>query len=281
MNNKKLTIITINYNNKEGLLKTFESIKNQTWLDFEYIVIDGGSTDGGKELIENNKQINYWVSEKDSGVYNAMNKGIRAATGDYIIFMNSGDFFYDENVLEKVEKNFDTDISILYGNTVFFNDDNYRREEKPPKKLSFVFFYYKGINHQAAFIKRSLFSTYFLYNESYKICSDWEFFIRVICSKNESYLHLGEYICYYDFSGISADPKNLHIYHQERKTTLNKYFPLMLEDFAILSQLKSKRLRQILYIKNNVVAWRILKWIVSIFIIIMPKDKTSKSKIDY
>ena len=142
MSNKKLTIITINYNNSKGLLKTFESIKNQTWLDFEYIVIDGGSTDGGKELIENNKQINYWVSEKDSGVYNAMNKGIRAATGDYIIFMNSGDFFYDNDVLEKVAKHFDSNISILYGNTVYFNDDNYRRKETPPKKLSFGFFYY-------------------------------------------------------------------------------------------------------------------------------------------
>jgi glycosyltransferase involved in cell wall biosynthesis len=89
----KLTIITINYNNKEGLVKTFDSVRVQTWKDFEFIVIDGGSTDGCKELIEQNHQINYWVSEKDSGVYNAMNKGIRKATGDYVIFMNSGDFF--------------------------------------------------------------------------------------------------------------------------------------------------------------------------------------------
>ena len=95
----KLTIITINYNNKEGLIKTFESVKKQTWSEFEFFVIDGGSTDGGKELIERNSQIDYWVSEKDSGVYNAMNKGIRKATGEYVIFMNSGDFFYDEFVL--------------------------------------------------------------------------------------------------------------------------------------------------------------------------------------
>lgn len=73
----KLTVLTINYNNKEGLTKTFESVRSQTWKDFEFIVIDGGSTDGGKELIEQNDQVNYWVSEKDSGVYNAMNKGIK------------------------------------------------------------------------------------------------------------------------------------------------------------------------------------------------------------
>ncbi|RZJ43544.1 MAG: glycosyltransferase, partial [Chryseobacterium sp.] len=98
----KLTVLTINYNNKEGLIKTFESVRAQTWTEFEFIVIDGGSTDGGKALIEQNDQIDYWVSEKDSGVYNAMNKGIKKANGDYIIFMNSGDYFYNEFVLEKV-----------------------------------------------------------------------------------------------------------------------------------------------------------------------------------
>ena len=107
--------------------------------DFEFIVIDGGSTDGGKELIEQNDQINYWVSEKDSGVYNAMNKGIKKANGDYIIFMNSGDFFYDEFVLEKIKDQFDSNIDILYGDSVFFNDKGYRKVIKAPEKLTFGF----------------------------------------------------------------------------------------------------------------------------------------------
>ena len=87
----KYSIITVNYNNKEGLRNTIESVIHQTYRDFEFIVIDGGSTDGSAEVLkEYDSQITYWVSEKDKGIYNAMNKGIAKATGDYLNFMNSG-----------------------------------------------------------------------------------------------------------------------------------------------------------------------------------------------
>ena len=100
----KISIITINYNDKIGLSKTINSVLNQSWQKFEFIVIDGGSNDGGLEVIEQHKdKIDYWVSEPDKGVYNAMNKGIKVAKGEYLIFMNSGDTFYDDNVLEKIE----------------------------------------------------------------------------------------------------------------------------------------------------------------------------------
>ena len=99
----KYSIITVNYNNKEGLRKTIESVVRQTYRDFEFIVIDGGSTDGSTDILkEYDEQINYWVSEKDSGIYNAMNKGIKKSIGDYLIFMNSGDCFYQNDVLETV-----------------------------------------------------------------------------------------------------------------------------------------------------------------------------------
>ena len=88
----KLSIITINYNNREGLKKTINSVINQTFRDFEYILIDGGSEDGSKEIIlQHEAQFSYWRSEKDHGIYNAMNKGILAAKGDYLLFLNSGD----------------------------------------------------------------------------------------------------------------------------------------------------------------------------------------------
>lgn len=272
----RLTIITINYNNKEGLAKTFESINNQTWSDFEYIVIDGGSSDGGKELIEKNPKVSYWVSEKDSGVYNAMNKGIRKASGDYIIFMNSGDFFYDNNVLEKIQKQLNSDIDILYGDSVYFNDTGYRRIEVPPKKLTFSYFYTGGINHQAAFIKRNLFYDYFFYNEDYKISADWEFFIVVICLYNATYKHLEETICYYDFSGISAKPENLSIYHSEREITLNKYFSAFLDDLKFSQEARIKRIQQVMYIKKFPIAWRILKWMISLVLLFLPKFKMKK-----
>lgn len=268
----KLTIISINYNNIEGLKKTFESIKNQTWLAFDYIVIDGGSTDGGKELIEKNAQVTHWVSEKDNGVYHAMNKGIRLAKTDYVIFMNTGDYFYDNDVLYKAQKHFDKGISVLYGNTVYFNDNGYYREETPPEKLSFGFMSTSGINHQATFIKTSLFTKYFFYNEAYKICSDWEFFILILCSKNESYEHIGGFICYYDFSGISADPKNLHIYNEERKITLEKYFPLMLDDYEIINELNSRRVRNIMHIKQFHTPWKLLKAFSNFLLLFLPKQ---------
>lgn len=95
----KLSIITINYNNREGLRKTIESVVAQTTREFEYIVIDGGSTDGSVDVIkEFSDYIDYWVSEPDKGIYNAMNKGVKVAHGDYCQFLNSGDWLYDSNV---------------------------------------------------------------------------------------------------------------------------------------------------------------------------------------
>ena len=99
----KYSIITVNYNNKEGLRRTIESVIHQTFHDYEFIIIDGGSTDGSMDVLkEYDAQINYWVSEPDSGIYNAMNKGIAKAKGEYLNFMNSGDCFYTADVLEKV-----------------------------------------------------------------------------------------------------------------------------------------------------------------------------------
>ena len=96
----KYSIITVNFNNKEGLLKTIESVIHQTFRDFEFIIIDGGSTDGSVDVLkEYSSQINYWVSEPDGGIYQGMNKGLRQAKGDYVNFMNSGDCFYSASVL--------------------------------------------------------------------------------------------------------------------------------------------------------------------------------------
>ena len=99
----KLSIVTINYNNLSGLQKTIDSVLQQSFKDYEWIIIDGGSTDGGKELLEKNQNhFAYWCSEPDKGIYNAINKGLSHATGDYIQFLNSGDWLYDSTILEKV-----------------------------------------------------------------------------------------------------------------------------------------------------------------------------------
>ena len=126
----KLSIITINYNNLAGLRKTVESVLAQTYREFEYIVIDGASTDGSAEYVRAQAdKLTYWVSEQDTGIYNAMNKGVRAATGEYVLMLNSGDFLVDEYVVERILPELDgTDI--VQGNTIEdHHDGEWRNRE--------------------------------------------------------------------------------------------------------------------------------------------------------
>ncbi len=119
----KLSIITVNLNNSAGLRKTIESIVKQTFKDFEYIIIDGGSTDGSAEVIkEFADKITYWVSEPDKGIYNAMNKGILHAKGEYLLFLNSGDWLADDDLLSKVFCEPRT-ADIIYGHMNFVSGD--------------------------------------------------------------------------------------------------------------------------------------------------------------
>jgi glycosyltransferase involved in cell wall biosynthesis len=269
----KLSIITINYNDKEGLKKTIESVINQTWQDFEFIVIDGGSIDGGIQVIEQYKdKIDHWVSEPDKGVYSAMNKGIRVATGDFIIFMNSGDCFYNENVLDENEKQLTGDYDIYYGDYYRVKPNSIRKKTFP-EKLSFSFFYSGTLSHQSSFIRRKLFYDIFLYNEDYKIASDWEFFIYAICHKNVPYKYLKTTISNFDFTGISSIAKHKHVSDVERRKTLEKYFPLFINDYILVSELNSKRLQQIFHIQIFPIAWKIVKGFLNIVMFFLPKSK--------
>lgn len=269
----KLSIITINYNDKEGLKKTIESVINQTWQDFEFIVIDGGSTDGGTQVIEQFKdRIDYWVSEPDKGVYSAMNKGIKVAQSEFLIFMNSGDTFYNEKVLEEIENQLTDDYDIYYGDYYRVKSNSIKKKTYP-EKLSFSFFYSGTLSHQSSFIRRKLFHDIFLYNEDYKIASDWEFFIYAICHKNVPYKYLKTTISNFDFTGISSIAKHRHVSNDERRKTLEKYFPLFINDYILVSELNSKRARQFFYIQGFSSAWKILKGFLNIVMLFLPKSK--------
>ncbi len=260
---QKISIITINYNNIKGLEKTIKSIIHQTENHYEFIIIDGGSTDGSKELIESySEKIDYWVSEPDTGVYNAMNKGIKAAKGDFVIFMNSGDTFYENNVLEKVNPLLVDEFDIYYGDN-YKVKQNSKRKKTYPEKLSFSFFYSSCINHQATFIRRQLFFDYFLYNEKFKIVSDWEFFIYTICIENRPSKYLKMTICNYDFTGISSKKDNRSIADLEKKIVFDKYFSHFTENYKLVSEIKSKRMQQILYIKTFKTHWKLFKGIIN------------------
>lgn len=170
-----LSIITINRNNANGLRKTIESVIAQTYTNIEYIVVDGNSSDDSINIIESYSQrLAYWISEPDCGIYNAMNKGIERANGDYVIFMNSGDVFANEWVVEKVSDSLgDVDIVCGYVNV------NGEFNIYPPDQLSFRFLYSQNIPHQAEFIKKELFDKYGKYSEDLRILSDFEFNIKM------------------------------------------------------------------------------------------------------
>lgn len=246
----KISIITINYNNLGGLKRTVESVINQTWQEFEYIVIDGGSTDGSAACIESHsKNINYWVSEPDKGIYNAMNKGIAKATGEYLLFLNSGDHFFNNCVLEKNHK-FLNEKDIVYFNLNFVDKTN-SRVSKYPEQLSISHFIHDTLPHPATFIKSSLFNKVGFYDESLKIVSDWKFFILALFKYNYSYLKVDEILSTYYLDGISSDLKNQEMIYKERQFVLNSDFKgyigdinQLLELEAIVSNLrKSKKIR--------------------------------------
>lgn len=239
----KISIITINYNNLEGLRKTMESVASQTWKDFEYVVIDGGSTDGSKELIEAYQDnIDYWVSESDKGIYNAMNKGIRAAKGAYVYFLNSGDTFCETDTLSSVNDSINESLDFYYGDLKYAGSNEVIH---CPDTLTFDYFYKMTLPHQAVFIRRALFDSLFYYNEDLKIVSDWEFFIYAICKYDASYKHLNLFIANYDTDGFSSNPENRELFLNERSACLKKHFGYFIDDHKELLILKeySRRAR--------------------------------------
>lgn len=242
----KLSIITVNLNNRDGLQKTIDSVIAQTFRDFEWIVIDGGSTDGSKELIEQYAEhFAYWVSEPDKGIYNAMNKGIRVAKGDYLQFLNSGDWLYDETALDRCfSHGFDADIA--YGDIVFCYDDK-KEECHYPKQLSFRYLYKYSLGHNASFIKKEIIQEE-LYDESLKIVSDWKFYL-VQSLKSRRFECLGEMVSCFDTHGISSIDDDL--VNREREEVIRQLVPeSIIADYKLMDemeeQLEQDRVKKVL-----------------------------------
>ena len=225
----KISIITINYNNLEGLQKTIASVSSQTWQEFEHIIIDGGSTDGSVEYIESNALLfKYWVSDPDKGVYHAMNKGIAQANGEYLLFLNSGDHFFSPTVLEQNHQSI-KDQAIIYfnlqvveGNQVFIKEY--------PEVLSFSYFVKDTLPHPATFIAKNAFEKTNLYNEELRILSDWKFFIDAICKFNLTYKKINTTLSTFYIGGMSSNPANRAIKHNEKQQVLEQDYPAFVKD---------------------------------------------------
>ena len=275
----KLSIITINYNNAEGLRKTLASVASQTYADIEHIIVDGGSTDGSVEIIEayasdmarkasgcvpaggegscaavegqdttpaNGAQPLAtqdttspkatkphkvtWISEPDKGIYNAMNKGIRMATGEYIEILNSGDILFDANVtqrmierLDQINSKREENMGILYGNMIKVNAQGKVVGKSGYTEYSLRQFYSSTLNHDCAYIRKDLFEEYGLYDEQLKIVSDWKWYLQAIGLGRVKPEYVDIDVTIFDDGGISET--NLALRNAERRKVLEEVLP--------------------------------------------------------
>ena len=240
----KLSIITINRNNASGLRKTMESVFSQTYRDFEYIIVDGASTDGSVDVIReyaerpitnNHSPLTFiWSSESDTGIYNAMNKGVRMATGEYTLMLNSGDFLVDEHVINRIMPLLDgTDI--VQGNVISLEagkeivKNGYGKSD-----ITFIDVMKGHFLHQASFCRRDLFDRYGYFDESYKINGDTVFYAKCLGFGDATFKYVNQNIAYFDTTGISADPEG-------------KYRKLRNEEDVRYEQMFSQRMWELFY----------------------------------
>ncbi len=211
----KISIITVCYNAPD-LRQTCDSIIEQTFQDFEWLVIDGGSNQKTLDIFEQYRdRIDFFVSEKDNGIYNAMNKGIKNANGEYLLFLNAGDFLYSKYALERfVDEGLDADI-------IYANIQSYACGVAimQPDVLNIEFWLKNTLPHPATLIRAELFKLYGPYNENYKIVSDYEKWVQFIYANNCTYKHINFMSSVFDCTGTSS--KNN--YDMERMDVITKY----------------------------------------------------------
>lgn len=215
------TIITVCLNIASTIRRTCESIVHQTFQDFQWIVVDGASTDGTLDILkEYSSRIDILISEPDKGIYNAMNKGIRLANGEYINFMNGGDEFFEKTTLEKV---FSTGMNadIVYGDEYIVGENTYllRNHRKLCKKS----LYKKSIYHQSVFVKARLHKKIH-FDESFIIAADYDFFTKLFMSEKYVFRRIDLVISVFYLDGISSNQHNYSTLANEKERIHSKYY---------------------------------------------------------
>lgn len=227
----KISIITINYNDAEGLRKTLASVASQTYTDIEHIIVDGASTDGSVDIIREYETVNLsstnpirivWVSEKDKGIYDAMNKGVAKSSGEYLLFLNGGDTLASPTAIEDVCPHLN-DTDFIIGRSYFSNEGK-RCGASPllgEKDMSMYYMYLHGINHQSAFIRRNLLIDT-PYDTNVRISADWLFFVQTIVMQSATVKFVDSFFSDFDLTGVSS---NNEAVLKEREEVLKKILP--------------------------------------------------------
>ena len=281
----KLSIITINWNNAEGLRRTLESVAAQTNRNFEHIIIDGGSADGSVDVIKEyestikqsvtNDQSTIqikWVSEKDKGIYNAMNKGIEIASGkrvvnsfnrselvedknkelpEYLLFLNSGDALENAEVVENFYK---ADIKTDIATGIEKHPNGRLIYPRKEDELCYSYFYNDTLLHQSTFIRRDAFERFGMYNENNRVASDWEWFFRVIIKENASYQPLDFVVADFEGNGISVSPSEAKLRLEESKRVHDAIVPRVSRDYHELKRLQKVE-EEYTFLKNGKLGW--------------------------
>jgi len=221
----KLSIITVNLNNKDHLSKTINSIKKQTLksnIDYEYILVDGGSTDGAIELIKSTNIISKYIIEKDKGIYDAMNKGIKLSTGNYLTFLNAGDYYLNENTLEKIfnQSNI-SNCDLIYG-PVIVQRKNGRKISYPKKfnKFNLYFWGTRTVCHQAIFVKKNLVGQY---SDKYKLKGELNWYLD-LADKVKNYKIVNFPIVFYDPDGVGYKKWKSNIFEKIKVLFSRNFF---------------------------------------------------------
>lgn len=255
----KLSIVTINYNNAKGLRKTMESVFAQTCHDFEYIIIDGASTDGSVDVIRvfalQAEGLKFsWKSEPDTGIYNAMNKGLKMAHGEYVLMLNSGDFLVDEHVIERIMPELHTE-DMIQGNLILdFPDKTIRFRGYGRSNISFFDVMDANFPHQAMFIKLSAMAQYGYYDDSYKKGSDTYFFITSLGLGNATYRYVDIDVANFDTNGITNNPKWEQIDKEEDARWYGEHISKRLWD---LYQTAPNKIRLYDQLRKNKFVWKL------------------------
>ena len=279
----KISIITVNLNNACGLRRTIESVACQIYTDFEYIIVDGASTDESLDVIKQFEvdttshpytHIQFsWISESDCGVFQAMNKGILLAKGEYVLFLNSGDFLKCDNVLEQAFKE-NPLADILCGMCFITKKGEFIHTTNPPDTFRLSHFYNASISHQSTLIKRNLFNTFGLYREDLKFKSDWEFWIRTIILGSVSTTKLDIIISEYNMDGISSDEKNLPLMVLEMLKVYSEFgLDNIISDYQFWEQERMK-MNSLYWLKSN----KTLNWFVERLYFLAVKIKNARWK---